>query len=97
MPDEAVLTFTIRQTGDFTRKIGGAPGGRVRLEGPFGRLDSAVRERVDDARTARAGGDGAGIAPLTSLTAPCAEVWRIQLLWSIRRADDAYYSALLEE
>ncbi|MEU5047552.1 hypothetical protein AB0G40_42475, partial [Streptomyces griseorubiginosus] len=45
----------------------------------------------------KAGGDGAGIAPLTSLTAPCAEVWRIQLLWSIRRADDAYYSALLEE
>ncbi|MGW2650292.1 ferric reductase [Streptomyces sp. NPDC001393] len=92
-----VLTFTIRQTGDYTRKIGTAvPDTRVRLEGPFGRFDSIVNRRTDDAPLVLVG-MGAGIAPLLSLAAEYLTDRRIHLLWSVRHADDAYYGALLGE
>ncbi|MFC8198896.1 ferric reductase [Streptomyces sp. NPDC060006] len=92
-----ILTFTIRQTGDYTRKIGTVvPGTRVRLEGPFGRLDSVVNKRTDDTPLVLVG-MGAGIAPLLSLAAEYLTDRRIHLLWSIRQADDAYYSTLLNE
>ncbi|MFF4357572.1 ferric reductase [Streptomyces sp. NPDC001604] len=92
-----VLTFTIRQTGDYTSKIGSVvPGTAVRLEGPFGRFDSVLKARTDDTPLVLVG-MGAGIAPLLSLTAEYLTARRIHLLWSVRRADDAYYSRLLEQ
>ncbi|MET7701047.1 ferric reductase [Streptomyces sp. NPDC005485] len=92
-----VLTFTIRQTGDFTHKIGAVTTGtRVRLEGPFGRLDYALSRCTDDPPLVLLG-MGAGIAPLLSLTAKYLTDRHVHLLWSVRRADDAYYSPLLDE
>ncbi len=92
-----VLTFTIRQTGDYTRKMGTVvPDTRVRLEGPFGRFDSVVNRRTDDAPLVLVG-MGAGVAPLLSLAAQYRMARRIHLLWSVRHADDAYYGTLLDE
>ncbi|WP_164905013.1 hypothetical protein [Streptomyces cyaneus] len=66
------------------------------MEGPFGQLDSIVSKRTDDTPLVLVG-MGAGIAPLLSLAAEYLTDRRIHLLWSVRRADDAYYSALLDE
>ncbi|MEU6419168.1 ferric reductase [Streptomyces spiralis] len=92
-----VLTFTIRQTGDFTGKIGGVtPGTPVRLEGPFGQFDQTVQEHTADAPLVLLG-MGAGVAPLLSLTSAHHAKRRVHLLWSVRRPRDAYYRTLLEE
>ncbi|WP_446045634.1 ferric reductase [Streptomyces olivaceus] len=91
------LTFTIRQHGDYTRKIGDVePGTRVRLEGSFGRFESIV-QGLDDGTPLVLLGMGAGIAPLLSLAAAHHRRRPIELLWSARRPDDPYYGDVLEE
>lgn len=92
-----MLTFTTRQTGDFTGKVSAIGAGtRVRLEGPFGRFDSIIHERPQQAPLVFIG-MGAGMAPLLGLTTAYLAHRRIHLLWSVHRADDAYYSALLAD
>ncbi len=92
-----MLAFTVRQTGDFTRTISTvAVGTRVRLEGPFGRFDETFRAHPKEAPVVLIG-MGAGVAPLLSLIAGHFRRRRILLLWSVRHADDTYYSELLDD
>lgn len=92
-----VLTFTIRQTGDFTRNIGTAlPGTQVRIEGPFGRFDQTLQTHDEDSPVVLIG-MGAGVAPLLSLIAANARHRRIHLLWSVRSSADNYYGELLKD
>lgn len=91
------LTFTIRQHGNFTRRLGNVTTGtRVRLEGPFGRFESIIQDHDDDAPLIFLG-MGAGVAPLLSLTAAHHPKRKIHLLWSVRRPEDIYYHDMLEE
>lgn len=91
------ITFTIRQTGDFTRDLDSVPAGaRVRLEGPFGRFDETLRGYPSDVPIVLVG-MGAGVAPLMSLIAGHLPRRRILLLWSVRAAEDAYYGPALDE
>ncbi|MFB4426323.1 FAD-binding oxidoreductase [Streptomyces sp. QL37] len=91
------LSFTIRQHGDFTRRLDNLElGSRVRLEGPFGRFESTIQGRDREAPLVFVG-MGAGVAPLLSLTAAHHTTRRIHLLWAVRRPEDAYYRSVLEE
>jgi predicted ferric reductase len=95
--NQETLTFTIRQHGDFTRRISKVEKGtRVRLEGPFGRFESIIRNRYRDAPLVFLG-MGAGVAPLLSLTAAHHTTRNIHLLWAVRSPEDAYYRDVLEE
>ncbi|WP_328869272.1 FAD-binding oxidoreductase [Streptomyces sp. NBC_00287] len=95
--DQKTLTFTIRQHGDFTRRLDGVEvGTRVRLEGPFGRFESIIQGQ-DRAAPLVLVGMGAGVAPLLSLAAAHHTTRRIHLLWAVRRPEDAYYRDVLEE
>ncbi|WP_202976024.1 ferredoxin reductase domain-containing protein [Rothia uropygialis] len=95
--DQGTLTFTIRQHGDWTTRLGDvAAGTRARLEGPFGRFDAAVAAHAADAPLVLIG-MGAGVAPLLSLAAAHHPRRRIHLLWSVRTPDDLYYRDLLDQ
>lgn len=95
--DRDTLNFTVRQHGDYTRRLDGVRvGTRVRLEGPFGRFESAVRRRPDDAPLVLLG-LGAGVAPLLSLAAAHHTTRKIHLLWAVRNPEDAYYRELLAQ
>jgi len=95
--DQKKLTFTIRQNGNFTRRLDDVDvGTRVRLEGPFGRFESIVQGRNSDTPLVLLG-MGAGVAPLLSLAAAHHTTRRIHLLWAVRRPEDAYYRDVLEE
>lgn len=91
------LSFTIRQHGDFTRKLVDVDlGTRVRLEGPFGQFESIVQEQ--DVKTPLVFlGMGAGVAPLLSLAAAHHTTREIHLLWAVRDPNDAYYRGVIEE
>lgn len=91
------LTFTIRQHGDFTRRLSNVEAGtRVRLEGPFGRFESIIQSRDRGAPLVLVG-MGAGVAPLLSLAAAHHTAREIHLLWSVRSPEDAYYRDVLKE
>lgn len=93
--DQQTLTFTIRQHGDWTNRLGEVPvGTRARLEGPFGRFDALVQEHDRDAPLVLLG-MGAGVAPLLSLAAAHHSERRIHLLWSVRTPEDLYYRDVL--
>ena len=95
--DRSTLTFTVRQHGDFTRRLGRVRvGTRVRLEGPFGRFESVVRKQHQDAPLVLLG-MGAGVAPLISLATAHHATRRIYLLWAVRNPEDAYYRDLLAQ
>ncbi|MFD3308653.1 FAD-binding oxidoreductase [Streptomyces sp. NPDC058656] len=95
--NQKTLTFTIRQHGDFTRRLDDVEvGTRVRLEGPFGRFESIIQGRDREAPLVFVG-MGAGVAPLLSLAAAHHTTRRIHLLWAVRRPEDAYYRDVLEE
>jgi predicted ferric reductase len=95
--DRKTLAFTIRQHGDFTRRLGNVEvGSRVRLEGPFGRFESIIQGRERDAPLVFLG-MGAGVAPLLSLAAAHHTKRRIHLLWAVRRPEDAYYRDMIAE
>lgn len=95
--DPQTLTFTIRQHGDWTRRLDAlAPGTRARLEGPFGRFDAIVEESGPGAPLVLLG-MGAGVAPLLSLAAAHHRGRRIRLLWSVRTPEDLYYHDDLEQ
>ncbi|WP_419702964.1 FAD-binding oxidoreductase [Promicromonospora sp. NFX87] len=95
--DRDTLSFTVRQRGDFTRRVGGVrEGPRVRLEGPFGRFESIVRKHDEDAPLVLIG-MGAGVAPLLSLMAGHHTRRRIHVLWAVRRPEDAYYRDVLAQ
>ncbi|MCT9137596.1 FAD-binding oxidoreductase [Streptomyces violarus] len=95
--NQKILTFTIRQHGDFTRRLADVEvGTRVRLEGPFGRFESIIQGRDSEAPLVFVG-MGAGVAPLLSLAAAHHTSRRIHLLWAVRRPEDAYYRDVLEE
>jgi predicted ferric reductase len=95
--DRNTLTFTIRQHGDFTRRLAGVRvGTRVRLEGPFGRFDSIVRKQDEDTPLVLLG-MGAGVAPLLSLATAHHTTRKIHLLWAVRNPEDAYYRDLLTQ
>lgn len=86
------LTFTVRGTGDYTRRMGDLQTlTRVSLEGPYGRFDADVRDLDTDTPLVFIG-MGAGVAPLLSLTDAYLGQRPIHLLWSVRNADDAFYS-----
>ncbi|GAA4798522.1 FAD-binding oxidoreductase [Streptomyces ziwulingensis] len=95
--DRETLTFTIRQHGDFTRRLDNVEvGARVRLEGPFGRFESTVQGRAPEAPLVLIG-MGAGVAPLLSLAAAHHTTREIHLLWAVRSPEDAYYRDVLKE
>jgi predicted ferric reductase len=95
--DPEILTFTIRQHGDFTRRLDDVEvGTRVRLEGPFGRFESIVQGRDREAPLVLVG-MGAGVSPLLSLAAAHHTTRDIHLLWSVRSPEDAYYRDVLKE
>lgn len=95
--DQQTVTFTVRQTGDYTGALRGlGTGSRARLEGPFGRFGAAI-ERHEADRPLVLIGMGAGVAPLMSLIAAHHRTRRIHLLWSVRSAEDAYYRDLLTQ
>lgn len=95
--DQKTLTFTIRQHGDWTNRLGDvALGTRARLEGPFGRFDAAVAAHDPNAPLVMLG-MGAGVAPLLSLAAAHHADRRIHLLWSVRTPADLYYRDLLSQ
>ena len=95
--DRRTLTFTIRQHGDYTRRIEELePGTRTRLEGPFGRFESIVRKQDPDTQLVFLG-MGAGVAPLLSLVAAHHTSRRIHILWAVRAPEDAYYRDELSE
>nr|WP_253268093.1 FAD-binding oxidoreductase [Streptomyces asoensis] len=95
--DRKTLTFTIRQHGNFTRRLDDVEvGTRVRLEGPFGRFESIIQGREREAPLVFVG-MGAGVAPLLSLAAAHHTTRRIHLLWAVRSPEDAYYRDVLEE
>ncbi|WP_435225738.1 FAD-binding oxidoreductase [Streptomyces sp. Tue6028] len=95
--DKKTVTFTIRQHGDFTRRLGGVEvGDRVRLEGPFGRFESIIQGSDDETPLVLIG-MGAGVAPLLSLAAAHHKTREIHLLWIVRTPEDAYYRDVIEE
>ncbi|MGW6906840.1 FAD-binding oxidoreductase [Streptomyces sp. NPDC054940] len=94
---QETLAFTIRQHGDFTRRLGHLQvGTRVRLEGPFGRFESIVQSQEREAPLVFIG-LGAGVAPLLSLAAAHHTTRDIHLLWAVRSEEDAYYRDVLKE
>lgn len=94
--DQGTLTFTIRQHGDYTRRLDAVSAGtRARLEGPFGRFDAHVAAADPDAPLILLG-MGAGVAPLLSLAAAHHADRRIHLLWSVRTPQDLYYREVLD-
>src|SRR5699024_3225926 len=95
--DQATVTFTIRQHGDYTNRLGDvAEGARARLEGPFGRFDAVVHRHGPDTPLVLLG-MGAGIAPLLSLAAAHHSSRTIRLLWSVHTAEDLYYREVLKD
>ncbi|MFD4351227.1 FAD-binding oxidoreductase [Nocardia sp. NPDC058518] len=95
--DQRTLKFTIRQHGDFTRKLTDVPvGARVRFEGPYGRFESLVQKHDEQAPLVLLG-MGAGVAPLLSLAAAHHTTRNIHLLWAVRSEEDAYYRDTLEK
>jgi predicted ferric reductase len=95
--NQDVLTFTIRQHGDYTRRLTGVPeGARARLEGPFGRFESIVSKQDRQAPLVLLG-MGAGVAPLLSLAAAHHTTRKIHLLWAVRDPEDAYYRDVLTQ
>lgn len=94
--DQQTATFTIRQQGDYTGRLGHIEAGtRARLEGPFGRFDAHVAAHDPDAPLILLG-MGAGVAPLLSLVAAHHTTRRTHLLWSVRTPEDLYYSDTLD-
>ena len=94
--DQLMLTFTIRQHGDYTRRLGDIQeGSPARLEGPFGRFNAHVEAHAPDAPLVLLG-MGAGVAPLLSLAAAHHTSRRIHLLWSVRTPEDLYYRDVLD-
>ncbi|MDQ0820707.1 putative ferric reductase [Arthrobacter sp. V4I6] len=95
--NQDMLTFTIRQHGDYTRRLTDVETGtRARLEGPFGRFGSIVEKQQPRAPLVLLG-MGAGVAPLLSLAAAHHTTRKIHLLWSVRDPEDAYYRDVLTE
>ncbi|WP_326761643.1 FAD-binding oxidoreductase [Streptomyces phaeochromogenes] len=95
--NQKTLTFTIRQHGDFTRRLDRVEvGSRVRLEGPFGRFESIVQNRDREAPLVLIG-MGAGVSPLLSLAAAHHTSREIHLLWAVRSPEDAYFRDVLKE
>jgi predicted ferric reductase len=95
--DQQTVTFTIRQHGDYTRRLTGVRvGTRVRLEGPYGRFESIV-QRHDGTAPLVLMGMGAGVAPLLSLAAAHHRTRPLHVLWAVREPDHAYYRDLLEQ
>jgi predicted ferric reductase len=95
--EQGTVTFTIRQHGDYTNRLGDvAEGTRARLEGPFGRFDAEVRQHDPDAPLVLLG-MGAGVAPLLSLAAAHHTSRNIHLLWSVRTPEDLYYRGVLDD
>jgi predicted ferric reductase len=95
--DQQTLTFTIRQHGDWTNRLGDvAVGTSARLEGPFGRFDAIVAAHDPDAPLVLLG-MGAGVAPLLSVAAAHHAERRIRLLWSVRAPEDLYYRDVLAD
>ncbi|MEW1837138.1 FAD-binding oxidoreductase [Nonomuraea angiospora] len=95
--NQETLTFTIRQHGDFTGRLGSVePGTRVRLEGPFGRFETIIQGRDREAPLVLLG-MGAGVAPLLSLAAAHHTTRKIHLLWAVRSPEEAYYQEVLED
>ncbi|MFF1255035.1 FAD-binding oxidoreductase [Pseudarthrobacter sp. NPDC058329] len=95
--NQETVTFTIRQHGNYTRRLAGVPvGTRARLEGPFGRFESTVQRHDADAPLVLLG-MGAGIAPLLSLAAAHHTTRPLRVLWAVRETDHAYYRDLLEQ
>ncbi|BAK33943.1 hypothetical protein MLP_09290 [Microlunatus phosphovorus NM-1] len=90
-----VLTFTVRQHSDYTRKLGSLEvGSRARLEGPFGRFDSLIADH-DDRKPVILLGMGAGVSPLLSLLGAYRTTRDIHLIWLVGAPGDAYYRDLL--
>ena len=94
--DQRTITFTIRQHGDYTRRLGDIEDGTpARLEGPFGRFDAHVAAHDPEAPLVLLG-MGAGVAPLLSLAAAHHTTRRTHLLWSVRTPEDLYYRDTLD-
>ncbi len=90
-PHTRLLTFTIRELGDFTQHISKVPiDTTVQLEGPFGRFNRVLR---DDSPTQRLVliGMGTGIAPILSLALGYAAIRPVTIFHTVHTEDDFYY------
>lgn len=86
-----LLTFTIRELGDFTRHISKVPANTtVWLEGPFGRFNRVLREDPTDQRLVLIG-MGTGIAPILSLALGYAHKRPMTVFHTVHEEDDFYY------
>ncbi len=90
------VTFTIRELGDFTRRLGAVePGTRVQLEGPFGRFHRILSGDLPN-RPVVLIGMGTGIAPLVGLAEVHAGSRPLWFLHSARSPADVLYRDELE-
>ena len=86
-----LLTFTIRELGDFTQHIGKVPvDTTVWLEGPFGRFNRVLRDDPDHQRLVLIG-MGTGIAPILSLALGYAHKRPTTVFHTVHHEDDFYY------
>lgn len=86
-----LLTFTIRELGDFTKHISNIPvDTTVRLEGPFGRFNRVLRDDDPNQRLVLIG-MGTGIAPIMSLALGYAHKRPITIFHTVRQEEDFFY------
>lgn len=86
-----LLTFTIRELGDFTNHISKVPvDTTVWLEGPFGRFNRVLRKDPTDQRLVLIG-MGTGIAPILSLALGYAHKRPITIVHTVHEENDFYY------
>ncbi len=92
-PDGRSLRLTVKDVGDFTRRIGAiAPGTRVVAEGPFGVFTDAARRRDKVALIA----GGIGITPIRALVEDMPPGLDIALIYRVVRAEDLVFSHELD-
>lgn len=91
-----LLTFAIRNWGDFTAKIDTVPiGSRVKIDGSYGRLFEEVSEK--EAQNLIFIGSGVGSVPLISLTTALLNKRRITLIRVASKKQDLIYETFLKQ
>lgn len=86
--------FLIQRLGDYTKKVATITAGTpVKLEGPFGQFDTAVKNFSGPIVLY---GLGSGVAPLLSLAEQYQKTKRLHLLWTGPAVNDEYFQSHLK-
>ena len=89
--DQHTAIFTIRQLGDFTKKLDLVnKGDKVFLEGPFGRFASIIEASSSESLLILIG-MGTGIAPLLSIAQKYHHSHAIKVIWTTKNESERYY------